>query len=206
MLVYSASAIARAGLEALLEGTPLIAMVGVASTISELQEGVARENPDVLVIDASQWEFETFQQVLGSVSSVVALTDGTDSIWLDKALRIGGRAILPRDADGDEIVGAVQAAGAGLVVLHPAHAVAITGRSERTETRRTDVDVESLTTREAEVLGLLAEGLGNKAIARRLAISEHTVKFHVGSILAKLDASSRTEAVTNGVRHGLITI
>jgi DNA-binding CsgD family transcriptional regulator len=65
---------------------------------------------------------------------------------------------------------------------------------------------QPLTPREIEVLGMLAEGLGNKTIARRLGISEHTVKFHVGSILAKLDASSRTEAVTLGARRGLIML
>jgi DNA-binding CsgD family transcriptional regulator len=65
---------------------------------------------------------------------------------------------------------------------------------------------QPLTPREIEVLGMLAEGLGNKTIARRLGISEHTVKFHVGSILARLDASSRTEAVTLGARRGLIMI
>jgi DNA-binding CsgD family transcriptional regulator len=65
---------------------------------------------------------------------------------------------------------------------------------------------QQLTPREIEVLGMLAEGLGNKTIARRLGISEHTVKFHVGSILAKLDASSRTEAVTLGARRGLIML
>jgi DNA-binding CsgD family transcriptional regulator len=65
---------------------------------------------------------------------------------------------------------------------------------------------QALTPREIEVLGMLAEGLGNKAIAWRLDISEHTVKFHVGSILAKLNASSRTEAVTLGIRQGLILL
>jgi DNA-binding CsgD family transcriptional regulator len=65
---------------------------------------------------------------------------------------------------------------------------------------------ETLTPRETEVLRMLAEGAGNKQIARRLGISEHTVKFHVGSILAKLNAASRTEAVTLGVRRGLIPL
>jgi DNA-binding NarL/FixJ family response regulator len=65
---------------------------------------------------------------------------------------------------------------------------------------------EQLTAREIEVLTMLAEGEGNKQIARRLGISEHTVKFHVGSILGKLNASSRTEAVTAGLRQGLIVL
>ncbi len=65
---------------------------------------------------------------------------------------------------------------------------------------------EPLTARETEVLTMLAEGLGNKRIAARLGISEHTVKFHVASVLGKLSATSRTEAVTIGVRAGLIMI
>ena len=70
----------------------------------------------------------------------------------------------------------------------------------------TATPVQALTPREIEVLGMLAEGLGNKAIAKRLIISEHTVKFHVSSIFTKLNASSRTEAVTLGARQGLIML
>ena len=65
---------------------------------------------------------------------------------------------------------------------------------------------QRITAREIEILGLIAEGLGNKAIAARLRISDHTVKFHIASIFAKLSAGSRTEAVTIGVRQGLIMI
>jgi DNA-binding NarL/FixJ family response regulator len=67
-------------------------------------------------------------------------------------------------------------------------------------------DAERLTSREIDVLGELARGASNKAIAARLAISEHTVKFHIASIFAKLAVSSRTEAVTHGVRLGLIML
>jgi len=66
--------------------------------------------------------------------------------------------------------------------------------------------VEELTPREVEVLRLLADGLGNKEVALRLGISDHTVKFHISSILAKLGAGSRTEAVTLGIRRGLILL
>jgi DNA-binding NarL/FixJ family response regulator len=66
--------------------------------------------------------------------------------------------------------------------------------------------VEDLTTRESEVLRLVSMGLGNKEIAARLAISEHTAKFHISSILSKLQAGSRTEAVSVGIRKGLIPI
>ena len=69
-----------------------------------------------------------------------------------------------------------------------------------------DVPLESLTPREIEVLGLVAEGLPNKAIARRLEISDQTVKFHVASLFGKLDAANRTEVVRKAIRRGLITI
>ena len=78
--------------------------------------------------------------------------------------------------------------------------------SEMTADRNGDAPMEALTPRELEVLRLLAAGLGNKGIAARLEISEHTVKFHVASILGKLGVSSRTEAVTVGIRRGLIMI
>jgi DNA-binding NarL/FixJ family response regulator len=115
------------------------------------------------------------------------------------------RAVLPRESEPEEIVSAVHAAASGLLILHP-DSIEILLPALSLPTRSTMAPQESLTPREIEVLGMLAEGEGNKGIARRLGISEHTVKFHVGSILAKLEASSRTEAVTIGVRQGLIML
>jgi len=69
-----------------------------------------------------------------------------------------------------------------------------------------DSEAPLLTRRETDVLAAIADGLSNKAAARRLGISQHTVKFHVASIMGKLNASSRTEAVTSGIRHGLIML
>jgi DNA-binding NarL/FixJ family response regulator len=131
--------------------------------------------------------------------------------WATEALRAGVRALVPRSATGGEIIGAVTAAAAGLVVLHPDALDALlpllpaASAPEGRDSLPTAAD-QALTPREIEVLGMLAEGLGNKVIARRLHISEHTVKFHVGSILTKLNASSRTEAVTLGARRGLIML
>jgi DNA-binding NarL/FixJ family response regulator len=98
---------------------------------------------------------------------------------------------------------------AGLVVLHPealADALAGRPRREALPARAVADPAQPLTAREIEVLGMLAEGLGNKTIAVRLGISTHTAKFHVASILAKLGAGSRTEAVTVGMRRGLVVI
>jgi two-component system, NarL family, nitrate/nitrite response regulator NarL len=93
-------------------------------------------------------------------------------------------------------------AAAGLIVLDPT----VAGATGIHAHARTSPAGESLTAREREVLELVAAGLPNKAIARELGISEHTAKFHVGSLLGKLGAGSRTEAVTLATRRGLLPI
>ena len=122
------------------------------------------------------------------------------------ALRSGVRAILPREATSEEIVAAIQASAAGLVVLHPDALGSVLFPTSSREQPELDSSDQILTPREIEVLRMIAEGLGNKEIASKLAISDHTVKFHISSIFAKLDASSRTEAVTIGIREGLIMV
>ena len=114
------------------------------------------------------------------------------------------RAQLPPDATASEVLAAVVAVGQGLVVLTQTQAE----RLLPARPRRQDLPrlVEALTPREIEVLRLMGDGLVNKEIAGRLGISEHTAKFHVASILGKLQASSRTDAVAQGMRRGLIPI
>ena len=126
----------------------------------------------------------------------VLLTD--DTIGSD-VLNSGIRAVLPRDAAPTQIAAAIYAAAAGLVAMPAAESAPIS-------LAHSDGPVERLTPREMDVLEMLAEGLSNKLIAYRLEISEHTAKFHVNSILAKLNADTRTEAVMRGVRLGLIKI
>jgi NarL family two-component system response regulator YdfI len=111
------------------------------------------------------------------------------------------RAVLSREASPDQIVAAVQAVAAGLVVVQPDDVEPWLG-SPRLLRELSD----PLTARETEVLGMMAEGFANKVIAHRLGISEHTVKYHVTSIMSKLSAASRTEAVTLGIRQGLILL
>jgi DNA-binding NarL/FixJ family response regulator len=114
------------------------------------------------------------------------------------------RAQLPTDATASEVLAAVVAVGQGLVVLTQTQAE----RLLPARPRRQDLPrlIEALTPREIEVLRLMGDGLVNKEIAGRLGISEHTAKFHVASILGKLQASSRTDAVAQGMRRGLIPI
>jgi DNA-binding NarL/FixJ family response regulator len=122
------------------------------------------------------------------------------------ALREGVKAVLPEGLAAMEIAAAIEAAAAGLVVLDGMGAEMLVRSAVPASGGDVKPLVESLTPREIEVLRLVAVGLGNREIASRLEISEHTVKFHLASIMGKLGAASRTEAVTLGIRHGLIMI
>jgi DNA-binding NarL/FixJ family response regulator len=137
----------------------------------------------------------------GREPAVVVLGDDQVDGWVQRALRAGARGALPRTATGEQIAAAVAAAAAGLVVM-PAAAPAAATRP----TLDPAVPVQSLTPREVEVLAMLAEGLANRAIGERLAISEHTVKTHVGAIFAKLGVSTRAEAVAIAARLGLLML
>jgi DNA-binding NarL/FixJ family response regulator len=132
---------------------------------------------------------------------LILLVDDPRAAWTAAARRAGVRAVLGRDAAAGELAAAIAAARAGLIALDP--------DVFQAAVRTTVADAEEdrlLTPREREILEMVAEGLSNRTIARRLNISMYTVEFHVAAILDKLQAASRTEAVTLGVRRGLITL
>jgi DNA-binding NarL/FixJ family response regulator len=197
-VVVASSAIARAGLEALLEKTGVIRVIGNVAQWSEY----SGEEPDVVITDlepgAEEFLADSLEHAPGA--ALVILADDPRNAWLADALRSGARAVLQRQSSASQIVAAIDAVMAGLVVLQPGD---LDGALAHTRPTRTS---EPLSPREIEVLGMLAEGQSNKAIAHALGISEHTVKFHVNSIMTKLNAGSRTEAVTLGIRQGLIMI
>ena len=210
VLVAAPSAVVRAGLEALVASSPGLVVVGQVASIEAAAHASETLQPDVVLVE-HEWDDDLLVPGLlalgagGHVPAVVVLTENPSALWAAVALRSRVRAVLPREATAAEIIAAVEAAAAGLVVLHPDTAEAALASLSVTPTTA-EASVQSLTPREIEVLHMLAEGLGNKTVARRLGISEHTVKFHVGSIFAKLNVSSRTEAVTVGVRQGLVML
>ena len=209
VLVAAASSVVRAGLQAIVNAEPGFEVVGTESNLSALVDGTESTEPDVVLVALERGEDSTPALPLGAragLPALVLLADDPESVEAAEALRHGARAVLPREAQAEEIVAAIEGVAAGLVVLHPDLASGLTPHLVPVMHPLRASDVETLTPREIEVLGMLAEGAGNKSIARRLGISEHTVKFHVGSILGKLGASSRTEAVTLGVRQGLILL
>jgi DNA-binding NarL/FixJ family response regulator len=219
--IVSASAMVRAGLATLVNADERFKVSGSFSTgagaADEMENSLVKP-PDVIIAELADAPGDdlteltkTLEETEVSSAPVVALLPDLEPELIANLLRSGVRAVLPRTATGEEILAALEAAAAGLVVIHRDALGAIeemrtTAREAKHESPVIDGDLlsESLTPREREVLGMIAEGLSNKEIAWRLQISEHTAKFHVSSILAKLDASSRTEAVTQGLRRGLI--
>jgi two-component system, NarL family, response regulator YdfI len=224
VLVIASSVVMQAGLEALLATSPELDIVGSvtrpnALTQQTLIQQMERSQPDVVLWEWDDAENGTLPVLLTTMAHeglgsegmnrvvtppIVVVVDDWQQPAIAAILNAGVRGILPSDATATEIVGAIAAAASGLTVIHPDLSQALL--SSLPPPRLLPLPSEALTNREVEVLSMLAEGLGNKAIARRLNISEHTVKFHIGSIFSKLHASSRTEAVILGARQGLILL
>ncbi|HEX2711198.1 MAG TPA: response regulator transcription factor [Candidatus Acidoferrales bacterium] len=207
VLIVASSPVAKAGLESLVSGNPSFSVVGFPSDDPDAAESaIAELRPDVVLAELESRDDENASVLLEEAAngaSVILLVHGSPSDWAD-ALQQGVKAVLPTSMTGAQVAAAIEAAAAGLGIFYPSE-VENLFRSQRMN-ESLETLPEPLTPREIEVLRLLAEGLGNKEIASRLAISEHTVKFHVASIMGKLGAASRTEAVTLGIRRGIVLI
>jgi DNA-binding NarL/FixJ family response regulator len=201
VLIVADDPLVRGGLAALLAGRTEFIVAGQMAGTADLQPGIAAYSPDVVVWDIG-WSapLERLADLRDAGVSVVALLSdeahATD-VWI-----AGARGLLLRSTAADTLAAALTAVARGLVVLDPALGGVMLAARERVSTP----PGESLTSRELEVLQYLAEGLPNKAIALKLGISEHTIKFHVNAILGKLGAQSRTEAVVRASRLGLIIL
>ena len=227
VLVAGRSARARAALEAVVRSRRGFQVLE-APMAGSLAERVQESAPDVLLLDCGDRagpedrgdDVARALRDLGALPrppAIVLLAAGRPRAPGAAAVRAGVRAVLPPEAPGAQILAAVEAAAAGLVTLPPeamptlrppAHVRAdrAPGPVPGAAARARGEPPQRLTARETEILAMMAEGLGNKLIAVRLGISRHTAKFHVASILDKLGAESRTEAVTIGLRRGLILI
>ncbi len=199
--------IVQAGLAAILTATPHLTVVGQANW-QELRElAIEVAAAEVMLVSAEISE-ATLNQVTPLLATeptapeMVWLMPTLQEIWIQEALKRGVLGLLPQDATSSEIVQAIETVAAGLVVLHPEVANLLLNPNSRLLVPATQM----LTQREIEVLQMLAGGMANKTIAKQLQISEHTVKFHISSIFSKLNVSSRTEAVTIGLRQGLIVL
>ena len=211
VFIVAASPLARSGLQQLL-ASPEIEIVGSAVDL-DTATGLLSEpvmEPDVIVVDASR-DSGAAANLTGGPSDIgadipIVVLESPENGAGSDLLRQGARAILPAGISPTELVAAVHAVTSGLIVLHPSTIAALPHAAVNTSRSATEEWTEPLTKREKEVLQMLAAGLGNKEIAFKLNISDHTAKFHVGSILGKLGASTRAEAVATGIRRGLVLL
>jgi NarL family two-component system response regulator YdfI len=209
VMVAATSAVRRGGLEAMVRENPSLKLVGSAAGLAGLAERVQELQAEVVLVDLPQADSQFASRAAAlqqAGAAVVVLIDEPDANWTSRALRAEVRALLAREASREEIHSAIKAASNGMVLLDPEIAKDLLAGNRQSGADPTLETFEELTPREIEVLRMMAEGLGNKEIAARLGISDHTVKFHISSILAKTGASTRTEAVTLGIRMGLILI
>ena len=205
LLIAASSAIVRAGLESMAAEGPAVEVVG-ASDLPGLARAIERQQPDVVLAAVDGHLDQPPEELLAlagrlAAPSIVVLASDLQPAWTAEALRAGIRSLLPGDLGPREILAAVEAVAAGLAVVHPQDLPQLL-----VDRPVPALSAQTLSPREIQVLSMLAEGYGNKTIAWKLGISEHTAKFHVASILSKLNAGTRTEAVTSGIRRGLIMI
>ena len=199
-LIIAGDPLARAGLSALLADQ--VTVVGALEDLTP--EATASYAPTAILWDLGYTPavaIERIADVRDLRLAIVALLP--DEASAADAWSAGARGLMLRRAGAESLASALVAVTRGLIVIDPALSALLLSTPDRA---RLEPPVDALTSRELQVLQLLAEGLPNKAIAGRLKISEHTVKFHVNAILSKLGVQSRTEAVVRASRLGLIMI
>ncbi|MCC6704763.1 MAG: response regulator transcription factor [Thermomicrobiales bacterium] len=190
-----------AGYPALRAG--LTALLAYEADIEPITESVVEtEPPDLIVADAGTLTDNALDDLADRFPDAPLILIGGELDQFEPSFLAFPGGYLPGDIDGAGLAAAVRAVAQGLTVIAPGLLSSINASTPELDPH----DAGLLTPREREVLALIAEGLPNKGIARELGISEHTAKFHVGSVLGKLGASSRAEAVTLATRRGLLTV
>lgn len=200
LLILADDPLARAGLAMLLGGQTNYILVNQLHSQTDWQIEMEETMPDVVVWDLGWDPLELLPDMSEVSVPVVALISNEG--FAAAAWSAGAKVLLRRDSEVEKLKLGIDAAAGRLILIDPTLATPLLPQPGNEDTLLT----ESLTSREQQVLHLLAEGLPNKNIARQLAISEHTVKFHVNAIMTKLGAQSRTEAVVRATRAGLIML
>lgn len=210
VLVVAPYPTARAGLRAVVESDRRFEVAGEADGVEMMVPRLEVLAPRVVLLDPGadlDAALNSFMSLSGAnvLPPIVLIAQSIEAAV--EVVESGVQGVLLPDATAEEIVSALHAVLAGLTVLDSrAMESLIEHRVLPDPPRQPEDEIDALTPREHEVLQLIAQGLPNKTIAAELGISEHTVKFHVGSILAKLEASSRAEALARAARRGLIVL
>ena len=205
VLVVADNLLTRAGIASLLDNQETLDVIGQL-TSNSLIDVPDLYTPDVILVDLG-WDvqamLEALQQLPNDYPVVALLNDDADASTTFGIIgRFSTYGVLLSETDADLIAAALTTVAMGLLVIDPVLTNALTASIMTPP----ETLIESLTPREDEVLQLLAQGMTNKAIAHKLGITDHTVKFHVNAIMTKLNAQSRTEAVVQATRAGLIIL
>lgn len=209
ILVADDHPVVRDGLVAILSTQHDFSVVGEAGTGVETVQRVIALRPDVLLLDLEMPDVDgvgvlkQLRQTDVPTRVVVFTAFDTDERILD-AVQAGAQGYLLKGAPREELFNAVRVVHSGGSLLQPIVASKLLRQVSRDQVKEANAD--ALTERELEVLLLMAQGLQNKEIAAKLVISERTVKFHVSSILAKLGAGNRTEAVKIAAHRGIVDL
>jgi DNA-binding NarL/FixJ family response regulator len=203
VLLCDDHAVVREGLARLLERTEGIEVVGTAADGAEGLGRTVELNPDVVLMDLAMPKVDGIAATRSIVaqapaSRVVVLTSFSDNARIHDALDAGAVGYLLKDAEASEVVRAIRAAARGESPLDPRVARAVLARGTM------PAALSAMTAREREVLALLGTGLANKAIARRLGISEATVKAHLTRVFRQIGVSDRTQAAIWAREHRLV--
>ena len=208
VLIVDDHPLVRQGIGSFIEAQDDMEVAGEASNGREAVAQVAQLKPDVVLMDLVMPEMDGIASPREIKSrypetKILALTSFVNDEQVIPALQAGASGYLLKDIAADQLMDAIRAANRGETPLAPVVATKLVTGMRGTRDEDT-VKLEALSEREREVLGLLGKGLSNKEIAARLVISEKTVKFHVSSILSKLQLSDRTQAALFAAKHGLV--
>ena len=206
-------AVVRDGLQLLLSAADDVEVLAAAADGAEAVRLVLEHRPDVAVVDLRMPELDGAQAAARLAAEapdvrVLILTTYADDDAILPALRAGAVGYLTKDASGEELVSAIRNVAAGRTVLDPnvqrrLVELAIAGPTTQKPGPEPEPATDGLTRREVDVVRLVAEGLSNQQIARRLVVSEATVKTHLNHVLSKLDVDGRPGLVAWAWRHGL---
>ena len=208
MAVFYADRMPGESLMKVLHDDSAIAVVGITDDAPALLRLVDRTHPDVVLADAPPRELLIGLRRRHARTALIVLLENAEAEGGVDALAAGAQAILARASPVGDILTAIKAVASGYVVLPQGFLARLAG-GRTIDDRSLEGNSAAgghLTPRELQVLAAMANGASNKAIARRLGISFHTVKFHVAAVLAKLDADSRTEAVAKAAQLGLVML